>query len=259
MTAHYTVLVSGGDKNLCRAYMPFQCVSKKTGKVFDHNSKKDLANWNTGEWVDETGAMWTPTDVHGATTSSAYPTLEVGSEEFKKMRSKGKMVNFLKNYGGSIGAILSQVDGIDYETAKRLDEGYYAAFPDVLKYQKLVVGVHGKRGYVENAFGRRYYIENSRDAYKLTNYIIQGSCADDLKRKIVQIDALLLKYRSRFQMNIHDELSFEIYNGEEFLVPKIKAIMEKADFMKVPCVSDIEVTYTTWADKYDIKLEEIAA
>jgi DNA polymerase-1 len=259
MTAHYTVLVSGGDKNLCRAYMPYQCISKITGKMFDHKNRTDLSNWNTGEWIDENGNEWTPTDVHGATTQSAYPELEVGSDEFKDMRSKGKMVNFLKNYGGSIGAILSQVDGIDYETAERLDKGYYAAFPDVLKYQQGVMIAHAKKGYVTNAFGRRYYLDDKRDGYKLTNYIIQGSCADDLKRKITEIDALLLNYKTRFQMNIHDELSFEVWEGEEFLIEKIQAIMQRADFMFVPCVSDIEITTTTWADKKDTTIKELVA
>ena len=73
-----------------------------------------------------------------------------------------------------------------------------------------------------------------------------------LKNKILEVDKLLLPYKSRFQMNIHDELSFEIYNGEEFLVPVIKKIMEDVDWMTIPVVADVEKTNTNWAEKENV-------
>jgi DNA polymerase I-like protein with 3'-5' exonuclease and polymerase domains len=50
-------------------------------------------------------------------------------------------------------------------------------------------------------------------------------------------------------MNIHDEMSFEIYDGEEFLIPQIKAIMEDVPKMIVPVVAEVETTTTSWAEK----------
>jgi len=85
--------------------------------------------------------------------------------------------------------------------------------------------------------------------YRLYNYLIQGSCADMLKQKIVEVHKLLEPYKSRFQMNIHDEMSFEIYDGEEFLIEKIKAIMENVPRMIVPVVAEVETTTTNWAEK----------
>jgi DNA polymerase-1 len=39
--AHYTLLVSGGDLNLCRAYMPFKCKHYRTGTdEYDYNIKR---------------------------------------------------------------------------------------------------------------------------------------------------------------------------------------------------------------------------
>ncbi|HLO12786.1 MAG TPA: DNA polymerase [Pseudoneobacillus sp.] len=255
--ANYTLKVSGGDLNLCRAYMPFKCKHDLTGEMFDPYNKQHLKDWDSGHWLDEEGQPWTATDVHGATTQNAFPNLEVGSDEFKVMRSKGKMVNFLKNYGGSIAAILSQLDDIDFETAKRLDEGYYNAFPDVKIYQQTVIEQHARKGFVANEYGMRYYISDHRDSYKLCNYLVQGTAAMMLKQKICEADALLLDHKSRFQMNIHDEMSFEIWDGEEFLIPKLKAIMEEFEWVNVPIVADLEVTTTTWADKYEIESEEL--
>ena len=56
-------------------------------------------------------------------------------------------------------------------------------------------------------------------------------------------------------MNIHDELSFEFFKGEEFLIPLIKQIMEDVDWMVVPVVSDLEITTTNWADKKEVHFE----
>jgi DNA polymerase I-like protein with 3'-5' exonuclease and polymerase domains len=50
-------------------------------------------------------------------------------------------------------------------------------------------------------------------------------------------------------MNIHDEMSFEIYDGEEFLVEKIKAIMEDVPKMIVPVVAEVELASKNWAEK----------
>jgi len=103
-------------------------------------------------------------------------------------------------------------------------------------------------------YGRRYYMSSSRFVYKLYNYIVQGTSADMLKQKIIEVDKFLLPYKTRFQMNIHDELSFEIYKGEEHLIPALKKIMENVDWMTVPVVADAEITYTNWADKEDYEI-----
>jgi ribosomal 30S subunit maturation factor RimM len=44
-------------------------------------------------------------------------------------------------------------------------------------------------------------------------------------------------------------MSFEIWDGEEFLIPFIKQIMEQVDWMTVPVVADVEKTTTNWAEK----------
>jgi DNA polymerase I-like protein with 3'-5' exonuclease and polymerase domains len=90
---------------------------------------------------------------------------------------------------------------------------------------------------------------DKRFVYRLYNYLVHGSCADMLKSKIVDVDRLLAPYKTRFQMNIHDEMSFEVYEGEEFLIDKIKAIMEDVPKMVVPVVAEVETTETNWAEK----------
>jgi len=248
--ANYTYDISGGDTNMCRAYMPFKCHNKK-GLPYDPETDKKLIDTET--WFrDEDNELWEPVDLHAATTLEAFPHLSKEDPEFKYYRSLGKSTNFAKNYGATTKALMEQF-GFDKETADKLNEGYYKAFPKILDYQKAVTQTFHRRGFVKNRYGRRYYLDNNRFVYRLYNYIIQGTCADMLKEKIIEIDRLLLSYKTRFQMNIHDELSFEVYKGEEFLLPVIKEIMEDVDWMVVPPVSDLELTITNWAEKEEVK------
>lgn len=282
--ADYTIKVSGGDLNMCRAYMPFKCIHYKTGRVYDFKDPQKRLEWDlkqedgeTSAWLmpDKEHAPWTPTDNHSETTHNALIELgyscikkyeeydstdmkeanaifgkHLDKKGFKMARYKGKIFNFMKNYGGGLGAAMEQLD-LPRVAAEALIKGYETAFPHVITYQEKVSHKHLIAGYVQNQYGRRYYLQDNRDAYKLANYLIQGTCADMLKEGIIEIDRLLLSYKSRFIMNIHDELQFEIWKGEEFLIPEILKIMQSHNWHYVPIVSDVEVAYSTWADKED--------
>ena len=244
--ANYTYEISGGDLNMCRAYMPHKCVDASKVEFDPKLHAKDIF---TKDWFTiEKGIKWKPTDLHSATTKEAFPDVPEDSDEFKRLRGLGKATNFAKNYGATKNALMEQF-GFEESVATKLDKAYYQAFPKILDYQTLVRKIYYQRGYVRNMYGRRYYMRDKRFVYRLYNYLVQGSCADMLKSKIVDVDNLLTPYKSRFQMNIHDEMSFEIYEGEEFLVDKIKAIMENVPKMIVPVVAEVELASKNWAEK----------
>lgn len=248
--AHYTVLVSNGDKNLCRAFIPFGCTSAFTGELYEPES----CDWDSGEWVDENYTPWEPIDLHSVTTLKAFPELvDTSHPEFSHYRRLGKMCNFLKNYGGGVEAIKSQIIDDD-EIAAKLNKGYYQAFPKILDYQKWVEDNLVQYGYVENIYGRRYYLQSSSFYYKAYNYIIQGSCADMVKEKQIRLSELLKPYKSKMLLPIHDEIQVAIHEGEENLIPIIKGVMEdtKDIIPSIPMVCDVEVTHTSWADKEEL-------
>ena len=94
------------------------------------------------------------------------------------------------------------------------------------------------------------------DGHKARNYLIQGSAADFLKIKFKEIDEFLIKggYKTRLVMTVHDENIFEIYDGEEFLIPKLQQIMQQLEGSQIPILADLEVTTTTWDEKEDLVL-----
>lgn len=276
--ANYTILVSGGDLNLCRAYMPFKCTGTHKGTTGEYNYREPEKRryWQLQNfWHDEKDELWTPTDVHGQTAHNAlielgyeckemYDTYHYvgkgdgffgniidGPKAFKKVRDKGKTFNFMRNYGGGVGAAMKQLN-LPRFVAEALIAGYSTAFPGVETYQEKIQEQHHKKGYVQNMYGRRYYLSNMQKSYVLANYCVQGTCADLIKEAIAKIHNFLKKYKSKMIMTIHDELQFMVYPSERHIIPKIREIMEDHPWHLVPIVADIEMTTGAWVDKEDV-------
>jgi DNA polymerase I len=257
--AHFTLLVSGGDPNLCRAYMPFNCRHYRTNEVYSYKTKEERSRWDerqeNGEasaWLMENGEPWTKTDVHAETTHKAFPHIPLGTDEFKQWRSKGKIFNFMANYGGGKWAAVESLD-LKEDEADALVKGYNEAFPHVKIYQNKIIVAHGMKGYVQNLYGRRYYLQDPNRAYKLANYNVQGTCADALKDAVIQLDAYLQDKKSMMIVPIHDEIQFSIHKDEQHIVQELMKIMQEAfKWSLVPVTAGVEVTHTDWSSKKDV-------
>lgn len=239
LQAEYTYYCTKGygDINMIRAYRPFKC----------HEVD--------GKWYhDEDNALWEGVDLHTQSTLSAFPDLDVHSPEFKTMRKIGKRVNFALIYGASLKKVQETLADCDPDIVAKLYNGFHARFKDVATYGRYVNQMWIQNGgYVTNLLGRRYYIDDSKDVYKLNNYLIQGSAADIIKMVIIRVDNMLIKegYKTRLQGCIHDELCICVAEGEHDVIYKIKNIMETTVETYVPLIAEIEVTNTNWAEKHE--------
>lgn len=244
LQALYTILVGHPDLNLCRAYMPYKC-KNENNELFDYT--KDIKTFPQHKWylLEAPDTEWTPTDLHDKTTFTAFPELTKSSPEFKHYRKMAKCTNFACNYGANVNTLMSQF-GFSTELAQKLFNAYNNAFPGIKSYKEYVATILQHQNYITNLFGRRYYNASS---HKCCNYLIQGSGADYLKIKLIELDEFLENYKSRMICTIHDEIVYEIYEGEEFLIPKLKAIMENLEGTYIPMVSEVEITKTTWDEK----------
>lgn len=239
LQAEYTYHVTRGygDINMLRAYMPFKC--HKEGD----------------KWIeDDTGNEWKGVDLHTQSTCNAFPDVDVNSPEFKKLRYIGKRVNFALIYGASLRKVQEAVADADPDTVAKLYNGFHSRFKDVATYGDWVTDTWVRTGgYATNLLGRRYYINDSKDVYKLNNYLIQGSAADMIKLVIIRIDKMLRDggYKTKLQGCIHDELCVCVAEGEHDVIYKIQHLMEHTVKTFVPVVAEIEVTTDTWADKHE--------
>ena len=256
--AFYTILVGHPDLNLCRSYMPYQCIDS-AGNEFDYSNPKHIQDWKKEWYLKETpNVLWCPTDVHTATTTYATG-LKPGEPGFKDARSDiGKRTNFAKNYGAKLNKIRQMFPNKTEEEVRRIDEAYYAAFPGVKEYQQYCYDRAACSAYTVNLFGIKYY---GLSGHKLINTLIQGSAAYFLKIKERQIYEYLKSkgYKTRWQMQVHDELSFTYHKEDPIEVLfELQNIMQNWEDTIVPIVADMEVTTTNWAEKKGVQtIDEI--
>ena len=260
LQAFYTILVGHPDLNLCRAYSPYKCFTiLDDGTVLPYSYKDhwciEHAYDRTWYYEEEPEKAWTPLDVHGATTKIAFDIDET-HPDFHSLRYKGKRVNFAKNYGAQFSKIKEMFPEYDDEQIRKIDEAYYKAFPGVKAYHQYCYTMAMQNAYMQNLFGVRYY---GASGHNLINMLVQGTGAYYLKWKIVQVTEFMKEHhmKSKLMMQIHDELQFKKHKDDDpALFFEIKRIMEDWEDTYMPIIADMEVTTTTWADKYEVNSVE---
>jgi DNA polymerase-1 len=161
------------------------------------------------------------------------------------MRTKVKAMSYGLAYGLSAFGLSKQLR-IDTAEAKQLMGDYFARFGAVREYLRNVVEQARVDGYTETIFGRRRPFgdltsnnrvlrENAERA--ALNAPIQGSAADILKIAMLGIadDLTSRGLGSRMLMQVHDELVFEVADGElDALTDIVRARMGHAVDLRVP-------------------------
>lgn len=252
--AFYTILVGTPDLNLCRAYMPYKC-HQKDGTKFNYEDPTIIKRWDEDWYLDENPEeKWYPTDVHAATTMAAGYSKD--DPNFKTYRTKiGKKTNFAKNYGAQYNKIKQMFPDKSEEECKRINDAYYKAFPGVKNYHQYCYN-RSEYSYTVNMFGVKYF---NVSGHKLINFLVQGSAAFYLKTKIIELDNYIQSkgLKSKMQMNIHDEVDFEMADDELKELKNFQNIMENWPEGQVPIVAEPEYSITNWAEKLDYKEESL--
>lgn len=119
--------------------------------------------------------------------------------------------------------------------ADALQRTYFKKLPQV---EALIEGVQSTaktRGYVFNWMGRRSHFPVAKFAYAAPNYIIQGGCADIMRRALARIDELLKPRRSRLLLQIHDEVVIGLNEKELDVIEQVReAMIEAYPFRHLP-------------------------
>lgn len=206
-----------------------------------------------------TDILLTGKDIHSNTAIACW-----GSAE-KLYRKKAKFVNFGSLYGAGADALALQM-GSSYQEGKLALNAFWSTYTGLKDYRDNLIANIKVKGYITNSFGRRYFV-NSDKAYKSLNYMIQGSCAEVIKRAMINVHNLFLPYRDslkdkapRLLLTIHDELGLKIPTelDNKFFMRKIVKEMQ-ADFhtyfnMPIPFGIGMERTTTSWANKKKVTL-----
>ena len=189
-------------------------------------------------------------DIHRATASEVFgvPLGEVTSEQ----RRYAKVINFGLIYGMSAYGLASNL-GIDKDTARSFIERYFTRYPGVAKYMERTREQAKRQGYVETVFGRRLWLPeiNSPNGPRrgaaeraAINAPMQGTAADLIKLAMIAVHGWLLRDRlaTRLIMQVHDELVFEVPQGEVDAVrSEVPVLMSGVAELKVPLLAEVGV------------------
>ncbi len=162
-----------------------------------------------------------------------------------EMRAKIKAMNYGLAYGLSAFGLGQQL-GIDPAEARGLMDEYFETFGGIRDYLGGIVEEARKSGYTETIMGRRRYLpdltSDNRQRREMAermalNAPIQGSAADLIKIAMLHVDRAITDagLRSRMLLQVHDELVFEVADGEaETLDALVREQMGSAADLLVP-------------------------
>ncbi|WP_414826537.1 DNA polymerase I [[Mycobacterium] zoologicum] len=188
-------------------------------------------------------AFNTGEDLHSFVGSRAFgvPIDEVSAD----MRRRVKAMSYGLAYGLSAYGLSSQLK-ISTEEAKEQMDAYFDRFGGVRDYLHEVVEQARKDGYTSTVLGRRRYLPELDSSNRQVresaeraalNAPIQGSAADIIKVAMIDVDTALKAsgLRSRMLLQVHDELLFEVADGErEPLEALVRDKMGNAYELSVP-------------------------
>ncbi|AFU00472.1 DNA polymerase I [Nocardia brasiliensis] len=182
-------------------------------------------------------------DLHTFVASKAFdiPLAEVTPE----LRRRIKAMSYGLAYGLSSYGLAAQLKISTTEAKEQMDV-YFDRFGGIRDYLYEVVEQARKVGYTSTLFGRRRYLPDldssnrqRREAAErmALNAPIQGTAADIIKVAMINVHKAIQEagLRSRMLLQIHDELLFEVAEGEkETLEALAKAQMSAAIHLSVP-------------------------
>ena len=194
-------------------------------------------------------------DFHSHAAKTAFK-IDEDHPEFKFYRQMAKAITFGLIYGIGLDRLATQL-GVTSQQAKQYRDNYFAAIPGAKSFMYRVWETAKKRGYVFNRFGRVYTIPQGRE-YVAINYLVQGTSADILSARMLDLDKLLENTDSHMLVQVHDEVICEIHNDElDELCPKIKQTLEDNP-LDMPLTVDVEVCDPSWATKKDFEISGVA-
>jgi DNA polymerase-1 len=124
--------------------------------------------------------------------------------------------------------------------AKRIFNKYHKKLPGVRKMLKLAEARAKQRGYVKTIKGRRLRFPNPNTAYKAGGLIFQGTSADLMKAKMVQLEREFRATDCELILSVHDEFDLICDKADvDKHSKRIKEIMEDMPNLRLPIRVDI--------------------
>ncbi len=231
-------------------------------------------------------AILAGTDLHEQTAVLLFGKEAIGND---LLRFVGKTINFGILYGmgkrslrkqlrkklldeiagdtlGKIGPTVRALAEITETGAMSLLNKYKRAYPDIAEFMASTVRSLHREGRIVDAFGRVYQVPSKED-YKSTNYLVQGTAAGILKRAMLRLDRALKSNpifraggeRCHMVNVVHDEIQVEVpisvHTSSDWKAGRAMIeVMQDLETFQLPITVDLSWSDKSWADKEEVEL-----
>jgi len=189
-------------------------------------------------------------DIHAFVASQIYGVAQ--KDVTPHMRRQAKTVNFGIMYGQTPYGLSVEL-GIPVGEAAAFIDAYYKKYRSIERFFESILKDCQAKGYVSTLLGRRRYLQgikntegsnrNRNQAERMAiNTVCQGSAADMIKKAMISIHRHIRtqQLRTRLLLQIHDELLFEVPEGElEGVKTMVAGEMKSALPLDVPLVVNL--------------------
>lgn len=152
---------------------------------------------------------------------------------------------------------MSETAGVELEVMRGVVKAFDSRFPGVKQFQSAIDDIAVRRqraegtAYVLTPTGRRMPADDGK-GYTLINYLIQCHAAEILKKKMLDLDAVLDD--GMMILPVHDELVFDVPSeGSEDVQRLIESTMRDDTTYRVPITASSDLLTQSWGQKYEQK------
>ena len=190
-------------------------------------------------------------DIHDRTAAALLGGMDQSNKQ--NLRATAKMVNYAVLYGKTRYTLARDID-VSQDEAQAFIDAYFAGFPGVRAYIDRTLADARRTGMVFTTSGRRRLVPDlnssngqirARAERETTNFPIQGTAADILKRAMIDVHAALERWNAgrpkpaRMILTVHDELLFEVpIEASADVTAIVREHMERAAVLDVPLTVD---------------------
>jgi DNA polymerase I-like protein with 3'-5' exonuclease and polymerase domains len=146
-------------------------------------------------------------DFHQTVTDMIRPVME------SITRKHAKNVNFARLYGAGVKKVAAML-GVSEAEARVFLKAYDRAFPEVSRLAAQATRYAESRGWVKTLLGRRSRFPGGERSHKALNTIIQGTAADVMKLKLVELYEAREDLGLTLRFTVHDEVCGDVPDAE---------------------------------------------
>ena len=202
-----------GEKAIEKDFSIRRLIRPRDGHVLVMADYKQIEMFVLGYYMkDKTFTAWLDSgNVHAAAAEDVFgdPVRDY---------DKGKVYNFATVYGQGDEARAKALN-CSIELSKAYKKKYDKKMPGHKKFLRRVAGLLRKNGYAENVFGRQYWDEPNM-AYRVVNYLCQGSAGDNVKFKLPETRELREQIGCNVLTTTHDDFVIEIPEENVPMLPE---------------------------------------